>query len=52
MLSLQYLISDKKLLPTVLFDEIDTGISGEVAQKMGLLLKKMGVNFQLIAIEN
>ncbi|MES2799173.1 MAG: AAA family ATPase [Bacteroidota bacterium] len=50
MLALQKLISDRKALPTVLFDEIDTGVSGEVAQKMGNLLRRMGESRQLIAI--
>lgn len=52
MLTIQYLVSEKTAMPTVLFDEIDTGVSGEVAQKIGLLLKKMGANFQLIAISH
>jgi DNA repair protein RecN (Recombination protein N) len=52
MLALQHLISHKKQLPTMLFDEIDTGVSGEVAQKMGELLKKMSANVQLIAISH
>lgn len=50
MLALQKLISDKKALPTVLFDEIDTGVSGDVAQKIGNLLRRMGESRQLIAI--
>jgi DNA repair protein RecN (Recombination protein N) len=50
MLSLQKLLAHKKQLPTVLFDEIDTGVSGEVAHKIGLLLQDMGQNLQLIAI--
>jgi len=50
MLVLQQLISVKKQLPTIIFDEIDTGVSGDVAQKIGLLLNRMGVNSQLIAI--
>ena len=50
MLALQNLISTKKQLPTIIFDEIDTGVSGEVAQKIGSLLKRMGENLQLIAI--
>lgn len=50
MLALQNLISSKKQLPTIIFDEIDTGVSGDVAQKIGSLLKKMGQNLQLIAI--
>ena len=50
MLVLQKLISVKKQLPTIIFDEIDTGVSGEVAQKIGALLARMGANSQLIAI--
>ena len=50
MLSIQYLLSAKKKLPTVIFDEIDTGVSGEVAQRIGEHLKKMGENMQLFAI--
>lgn len=50
MLALQNLISSKKQLPTIIFDEIDTGVSGDVAQKIGSLLKKMGENMQLLAI--
>ncbi|MEN9302732.1 MAG: hypothetical protein RL264_1161 [Bacteroidota bacterium] len=52
MLALQQLISEKRNLPTVLFDEIDTGVSGDVAEKIGLLLKKMGSTRQLIAISH
>lgn len=50
MLALQKIVSEKKDMPTVLFDEIDTGVSGDVAQKIGNLLCKMGENMQLIAI--
>jgi DNA repair protein RecN (Recombination protein N) len=50
MLAFQYLISAKKQLPTLLFDEIDTGVSGEVAQKIGLILHKMGEYMQIFAI--
>jgi DNA repair protein RecN (Recombination protein N) len=52
MLALQKLISEKSQFPTVLFDEIDTGVSGDVAQKIGSLLNKMGQHFQLIAISH
>lgn len=52
MLALQKMISEKTLLPTVLFDEIDTGVSGDVAEKIGLLLRKMGDHFQLMAISH
>lgn len=50
MLALQNLVSAKRQLPTIIFDEIDTGVSGDVAQKIGMLLKRMGANLQLIAI--
>ena len=50
MLALQNLVSKKKQLPTIIFDEIDTGVSGDVAQKIGNLLRNMGENLQLLAI--
>jgi DNA repair protein RecN (Recombination protein N) len=50
MLAVQLLMSEKKQLPTVIFDEIDTGVSGEVAQKIGQVLKKMGTKMQIFAI--
>ncbi len=52
MLALQQLISEKKDLPTIFFDEIDTGVSGDVALKMGQLLEKMGETVQLMAISH
>ena len=50
MLALQKLISEKRLLPTMIFDEIDTGVSGEVAHKMAALLGSMSNQTQLLAI--
>jgi len=50
MLALQNLMSSKIKLRTMLFDEIDTGVSGDVAQKMGATLQKMGKEMQVIAI--
>jgi DNA repair protein RecN (Recombination protein N) len=52
MLALQQYISEKTKLPTIFFDEIDTGVSGDVAQKMGNLLQKMGKTMQLFAISH
>lgn len=52
MLALQQLISEKQSLPTIFFDEIDTGVSGDVALKMGQLLAKMGETVQLMAISH
>lgn len=40
----------KTALPTIVFDEIDTGVSGEVANQMGLLMKEMGSGLQVITI--
>ena len=50
MLSVKKLIGAKAALPTIVFDEIDTGISGEVASQMGQLMKKMGKTIQVVAI--
>ena len=50
MLALQSLMSAKTQLRTILFDEIDTGVSGDVAQKVGATLSKMGEGMQVIAI--
>ena len=50
MLVIQYILSSQQDLPTLIFDEIDTGVSGEVATKIGAHLSKMGEQMQLIAI--
>jgi DNA repair protein RecN (Recombination protein N) len=50
MLVVQTLLSDKKQLPSIVFDEIDTGVSGDVADRLGKMLRKMGVKRQLFAI--
>tara|TARA_B100000508_G_scaffold55003_3_gene42673 strand:- start:42115 stop:43755 length:1641 start_codon:yes stop_codon:yes gene_type:complete len=50
MLIIQYLLSNEQELPTLIFDEIDTGVSGDVATKIGNHMDKMGQNMQLIAI--
>ncbi|MBS4013465.1 MAG: DNA repair protein RecN [Bacteroidetes bacterium] len=50
MLSIKSMISMKNLLPTIIFDEIDTGISGEIASKMGDILNSMSKNMQVIVI--
>ena len=44
MLSLKAMISGAVKLPTIIFDEIDTGVSGKIAQKMALMMKEMGEN--------
>lgn len=50
MLAIKYLISHSAGLPTVIFDEIDTGVSGEIADKVGNLIKSMSENMQVINI--
>ena len=50
MLCIKSLIADAGALPTLIFDEIDAGISGEVALKVGEIMKKLSRNHQLISI--
>ena len=51
MLSLKAMISGAVKLPTIIFDEIDTGVSGKIAQKMAIMMQEMGAcNRQVIAI--
>lgn len=50
MLVLKSLIASNTALPTLIFDEIDTGISGEVAAKVGQVMEKLGAQHQVIAI--
>lgn len=50
MLSLKALLATKKQLPTIIFDEIDTGVSGDVADKIGTILLKMGGSMQVVTI--
>ena len=50
MLAIKYIVSQSKTLPTIIFDEIDTGVSGEIAHKMGELIKNLSKNIQVIDI--
>lgn len=50
MLSIKSAVSDYNYIPTLIFDEIDTGVSGEVAAKIGNIMQKMGNALQLISI--
>ena len=50
MLAIKSVLADFSQLPTILFDEIDTGVSGEIALKMGEIMKKMSQNRQVFAI--
>lgn len=50
MLCLKAMIAGATALPTIIFDEIDTGVSGEVADKMGQIMQEFGEQMQVIAI--
>jgi DNA repair protein RecN (Recombination protein N) len=50
MLCIKSLMAKLTALPTIIFDEIDTGISGEVAQKVGNVMQRISGNMQVIAI--
>lgn len=50
MLAIKSLIAKETALPTLIFDEIDTGISGEVAIKTGELLQQISINHQVVTI--
>ena len=52
MLCLKYLLANSTSLPTLIFDEIDTGISGEAADLTAKMLKKMSANVQIISISH
>lgn len=50
MLALKTLITDARSMPTIIFDEIDTGVSGEIALKMGQILELMSETVQVLNI--
>lgn len=52
MLALKYVLSGKRQLPTIVFDEIDTGLSGEVAHRMAQMMKEMAERMQVISISH
>lgn len=52
MLAVKYILADKMSMPTIIFDEIDTGISGEIAIKVGKLMKQMTLKHQIICISH
>lgn len=52
MLAIKHLLASKIALPTIIFDEIDTGVSGEIAHKMGEIMKQMSQNRQVFAISH
>lgn len=50
MLTMKRILADRMNLPTVIFDEIDTGVSGEIADKMGEMMRDMSQNMQVLTI--
>lgn len=52
MLSLKYILSRTKRLPVIVFDEIDTGLSGEVAHRMAQMMREMATRMQVISISH
>ncbi len=50
MLAIKSLITENTLLPTIIFDEIDSGVSGEISLKVADIMSKMSKNMQVIAI--
>jgi DNA repair protein RecN (Recombination protein N) len=50
MLTLKYVLTSNKSLSTIIFDEIDTGVSGDIAGKVGDMMKSMGKKMQIISI--
>jgi DNA repair protein RecN (Recombination protein N) len=50
MLAVKAILANYSKLPTIIFDEIDTGVSGEIAHKMGDIMKEMSHKMQVFAI--
>lgn len=50
MLSIKSIIAHRMSLPTIIFDEVDTGVSGDVADRMGRMMRDIGENIQVITI--
>ncbi|MGM0636260.1 MAG: DNA repair protein RecN [Bacteroidota bacterium] len=49
-LAVKSILAKYSNLPTIIFDEIDTGVSGDIASKIGIILKRMGAEMQVISI--
>lgn len=52
MFAIKYIMAEKTALPTLILDEIDTGVSGEIAIKLGARMKEMAQKHQVIAISH
>lgn len=52
MLAIKSLVTRRRLLPTIIFDEIDSGVSGDISVAVGSIMKRMAENMQVIAISH
>ncbi|HHL52600.1 MAG TPA: DNA repair protein RecN [Flammeovirgaceae bacterium] len=52
MFCIKYVMADKTALPTMVFDEVDAGVSGEIALQMGKMMQQMAAGHQVIAISH
>ena len=52
MLSLKYILCRNRQLPVIIFDEIDTGVSGEIAHRMASMMREMSCRMQVISISH
>lgn len=52
MLSLKSIVADRMQLPSIIFDEVDTGVSGDIAARMGRMMRNISSNIQVIAISH
>ncbi len=52
MFCIKYVMAEKTAMPTLILDEIDTGVSGEVALQLGALMREMGQRHQVMAISH
>jgi DNA repair protein RecN (Recombination protein N) len=52
MFSIKYIMAEKAALPTLILDEIDSGVSGEIALSLGKMMKQMALKHQLISISH
>lgn len=50
MLGIKSLVASARTLPTIIFDEIDTGVSGDIADRMGRVMKELSTHLQVITI--
>lgn len=50
MLGIKSLVASARTLPTIIFDEIDTGVSGDIADRMGHVMKELSAHLQVITI--